>query len=57
MGFINNQRFKTIKLGVCTITVEDDKGNKREIKNNDFQKIFSCRVWMHCTFIPGHVNR
>jgi ATP-dependent exoDNAse (exonuclease V) alpha subunit len=40
MGFINNQRFKIIKLGVFTITIEDDKGNKREINHNDFQKYF-----------------
>ncbi len=40
MGFINNQRLNIIKLGVFTITIEDDKGNIREINNNDFQKYF-----------------
>ena len=40
MGFINNQRFKIKKLGVFTITIEDDKGNKKEINHNDFQKYF-----------------
>jgi ATP-dependent exoDNAse (exonuclease V) alpha subunit len=40
MGFINNQRFKIIKLDVFTITIEDDKGGKREINHNDFQKYF-----------------
>ena len=40
MGFINNQRFKIKKLGVFTITIKDDKGNTREINNNDFQKYF-----------------
>jgi hypothetical protein len=40
MGFINNQRFKIIKLGKFTITIEDDKGNIREINHNDFQKYF-----------------
>jgi ATP-dependent exoDNAse (exonuclease V) alpha subunit len=40
MGFINNQRFKIKKLGVFTISIEDDKGNKKEINHNDFQKYF-----------------
>ena len=40
MGFINNQRFKITKLGVFTITIEDDKGITREINHNDFQKYF-----------------
>jgi hypothetical protein len=40
MGFINNQRFKIIKIGGLTITIEDDKGNKKEINHNDFQKYF-----------------
>jgi ATP-dependent exoDNAse (exonuclease V) alpha subunit len=40
MGFINNQRFKIKKLGVFTITIKDDKGNKKEINHNDFQKYF-----------------
>ncbi len=28
MGLNNNETFKIIKLGVFTITMEDDKGNK-----------------------------
>ena len=39
-GIINNQRFKIIKIGGLTITIEDDKGNKKEINHNDFQKYF-----------------
>jgi hypothetical protein len=40
MKLINNQRFKIIKLGVFTITMEDDQGNKRKINHNEFQKYF-----------------
>ena len=40
MGFINNQRFKIKKIGGLTITIKDDKGNKKEINHNDFQKYF-----------------
>jgi hypothetical protein len=40
MGLINNQRFKIIKLGVFTITIEDDMGNKKDINHNEFQKYF-----------------
>jgi len=32
MGLINNQRFKIIKLDVFNITIEDDIGNKKDIK-------------------------
>ena len=40
MGFINNQRFKIKKIGGLTITIKDEKGNKKEINHNDFQKYF-----------------
>jgi hypothetical protein len=40
LGLIDNQRFKIYKLGVFTITIEDDIGNKKEININEFQSSF-----------------
>ncbi len=40
MKLINNQRFKIIKLGVFTITIEDDKGGGMDINHNEYQNYF-----------------
>ena len=54
MKLINNQRFKIIKLGVFTITMEDDQGNKRKINHNEFQKYFL--VGYGCTVHSAQVG-
>ena len=40
MGIFNNQRFKIVKIGSLTITIEDDFENLIEINIPDFQKFF-----------------
>ena len=40
IGIFNNQRFKIVKIGTFTITIEDDFKNLIKINIPDFQKFF-----------------
>jgi hypothetical protein len=49
MGIFNNQRFKIIKIGSLTITIEDKFKNLIKINIPDFQKFFQVLVAYGCT--------
>jgi hypothetical protein len=40
MGIFNNQRFKIVKIGTFTITIEDDFEKLIKINIADYQKLF-----------------
>ncbi len=40
IGILNNQRFKIVKIGTFTITIEDDFKKLIKINIPDFQKFF-----------------
>ncbi len=56
IGIFNNQRFKIVKIGSLTITIEDDFKNLKKNQYSRLSKVLSCSLWMYRTFGTRHVH-